>query len=228
MQLIEQILKNNKEWVEMLTRTDPDYFERREKGQAPHFFFIGCSDSRVPSEALTGAAPGEMFVHRNIANQAWGNDVNLQSGLLYAVEVLDVRHVIVCGHYNCGGVKAAMGSQSNGLVDYWLADIRETFRLHRPELDAMDDGARFRRLVELNVVHQVQNLAKTPTVQAAWARGRRPLLHGMVYDLHDGLLKPLLLGVDGNDKADAALPNYKSATGAFPMPTVKDPLVLRK
>ena len=145
-----------------------------------------------------------MFVHRNIANQVVAADLNLLSVLQYAVEVLDVEHIIVCGHYQCGGVKAAMGEQSFGLVDHWLAGVRDEVRSHRAELSALEDGpARFNRVVELNVLRQIQIQARTPIVQNAWKRGRRPALHGLVYDIHDGLLKSLVFEVDGQDKATA-------------------------
>jgi len=155
-----------------------------------------------------------MFVHRNIANQALSADINLLSVLQYAVEVLDVKHVMVCGHYQCGGVKAAMGDQSYGLVDYWLAGIRDTVRRHEFELRRISsDEERFKRVVELNVMRQVYNLSRTPVVQGAWSRGRRPLLHGLVYDIHDGLLKPLVLQVDGNDKARELLETPRASIG---------------
>jgi len=171
---------------------------------------IGCSDSRVPLELLSGAAPGEMFVHRNVANQVFPADLNVLSVLEYAVEVLRVRHVLVVGHYGCGGVQAAMDAgqgQGLGLVNNWLGDVRDVQRRHRDELrdlPTVDD--RFNRLVELNVLHQVVNLARTPVVQSAWARDATPLLHGAVFDVRDGLLRSLVTAVDGNDKADALIP----------------------
>jgi carbonic anhydrase len=206
MENLRRLFENNRQLVTQITRDDPEYFARRAKKQEPHFLFIGCADSRVPIETLTGVAPGEMFVHRNIANQAQSADLNLLSVLQYAVEVLDVKHVIVCGHYECGGVKAAMGDATNGLVDYWLAGIRDTVRRHQSELEVMGDAhERVKRVVELNVLRQVYNLTRTPIVQNAWKRGRRPLLHGMVYDIHDGLLKDLVLEVDGQDKVRSLL-----------------------
>ncbi len=212
---LKRLFENNRALVAQITRDDPDFFERRAGKQEPHFLFIGCADSRVPIETLTGVAPGEMFVHRNIANQVVPADLNLLSVLQYAVEVLDVKHVIVCGHYECGGVKAAMGTESYGLVDHWLAGVRDQVRRHRQELEAMsDDGGRFKRVVELNVLRQVHNLSRSPIVQDAWKRGRRPLLHGMVYDIHDGMLKELVLGVDGNDKVHALLEADRRGVGA--------------
>jgi carbonic anhydrase len=172
MEHLRRLFANNQAIVEQITRDDPDFFERRAGKQEPHFLFIGCSDSRVPIETLTGVAPGEMFVHRNIANQVLSGDMNLLSVLQYAVDVLDVEHVIVCGHYQCGGVKAAMGDISLGLIDHWLAGLRDQVRRHERELAAEnDEKVRFNRVVELNVLRQVYNLSRTPIVQNAWTRG---------------------------------------------------------
>jgi carbonic anhydrase len=214
MENLRRLFDNNRALVEQITRDDPDFFKSRAGKQEPHFLTIGCADSRVPVETLTGALPGEMFVHRNIANQVVMADLNLLSVLQYAVEVLDVEHVIVCGHYQCGGVKAAMGDASYGLVDHWLAGIRDQVRRHQNEIEAYPtEAARFNRVVELNVLRQVYNLARTPIVQSAWKRGRRPLLHGMVYDLHDGLLKKLVMEVDGPDKVKALLESDRRGVG---------------
>jgi carbonic anhydrase len=214
MENLQKLFVNNKALVEQITRDDPEFFKRRAAKQEPHFLFIGCADSRVPVETLTGVAPGEMFVHRNIANQVVTSDLNLLSVLQYAVEVLDVKHVIVCGHYQCGGVKAAMGDQSYGLVDHWLAGIRDQVQRHHSELEGYaDEGARFNRVVELNVLRQVYNLSRTPIVQGAWKRGPRPMLHGIVYDIHDGLLKPLVMQVDGMDKVKALLEADRRGVG---------------
>ena len=202
-----RLLERNRQWAEQAVRDDPSFFKRRVDGQSPHFLFIGCSDSRVPANTLTGASPGEMFVHRNIANQVHANDLNVLSVLQFAVEVLDVEHVIVCGHYECGGVKAAATDTSYGLVDNWLAGIRQVRRLHQRELEALPDTkARHDRLVELSVLWQVYNLTLTPVIRNAWERGRRPLLHGLVYSLADGQLKELIRGVDGPDKAQELAP----------------------
>lgn len=206
MEHLRRLFDNNRALVEQVTRNEPDFFSRRAGKQEPHFLFIGCADSRVPIETLTGVEPGEMFVHRNIANQVVPTDLNLLSVLQYAVEVLDVEHVIVCGHHQCGGVKAAMGDATLGLVEVWLAGIRDSIQRHADELSAYtDEQARFDRVVELNVLRQVHNLARTAIVQNAWKRGRRPLLHGVVYDLKDGLLRELVLEVDGPDKVRALL-----------------------
>ncbi len=197
-----RLFANNRAWATGIRETDPAYFERRAAGQQPHFFFIGCCDSRVPAEMLTGSKPGEIFTHRNIANQAHPTDLNMLSSLEYAVEFLDVKHVLVCGHYGCGGVQAATLPQRHGVVDHWLHVVRDVYRWNADELDALpDDAARRHRLVELNVIEQVFQLSRTPIVQRAWANGRRPILHGLVYDIHDGMLKELVTGLDGEDKA---------------------------
>jgi carbonic anhydrase len=202
MENYQRLFANNRAWAQGVRASDPDYFERRAAGQEPHFFFIGCCDSRVPAEMLTGSKPGEIFTHRNIANQAHPNDLNMLSSLEYAVEFLDVKHVLVCGHYGCGGVKAATMPQRHGVVDHWLHVVRDVYRWNAEELDAIaDEEQRGHRLVELNVVEQVFQLSRTPIVQRAWAKGRRPILHGLVYDIHDGMLKELVTGLDGEDKA---------------------------
>ena len=202
---LHRLLDNNRQWVKARLDADAEYFTRNAKSQTPEFLFIGCSDSRVPANEITGTEPGEMFVHRNIANQVWPNDLNVLSVLQYAVEVLDVRHVIVCGHYECGGVKAAAQSEAHfGLVDNWLGEIRTTERMHRQELDALPTSdARLNRLGELNVIYQVHNLTLTPVIRQAWERGRRPALHGLIYSLQNGLLKELVHSIDSSEEADA-------------------------
>lgn len=211
---IQQIIENNHRWADELTAKDPSYFPNLAKGQSPRYLFIGCSDSRVSADLLTQTKPGEMFVHRNIANQVIPADLNLLSVLQYAVEVLDVKHVIVCGHLGCGGVNAAMTDDSFGLVDHWLAGVRETRRRHNDELMAIaDHGTRANRLVELNVLRQVHQLARTPIVQEAWKRGSRPLLHGLVYDIKDGLLRELVLSIDSAEKVRAVLEAGRKGAG---------------
>jgi len=207
MQNYRRLLENNKQWAERLAADDPDYFKRQMGGQAPQFLFIGCSDSRVPANLLTGTDQGELFVHRNIAAQVHPNDLNLLSVLQYAIEVLDVPNIIVCGHYECGGVRAAASDRSFGLVDNWLGGIRQVRRLHQRELEAIpDETTRLNRLGELSVIHQIYNLTLTPVVRQAWERGRRPQLHGLVYSIGNGRLKELVTGVDGPDKAAGLLP----------------------
>jgi carbonic anhydrase len=189
---IETILENNRHWVDEKNAQDPAFFQRLVKGQHPQYLFIGCSDSRVPSASITGTGPGEMFVHRNIANLVVHTDMNLLSVLQYAVEVLGVKDILIVGHYGCGGVAAAAGSRQYGLIDNWLTNIRDVIRLHETELLRIpNEEARLRRLVELNVIEQVHNLAKTNIIQNALKGDNPPRLHGLVYDVGVGLLKDL-------------------------------------
>lgn len=187
---IEKIFENNKEWVKSKLGMDPDYFTNMAKGQSPKALFIGCADSRVPANEITGTGPGEMFVHRNIANMVVHTDINMLSVLQYAVEVLKVEHVIVCGHFGCGGVAAAMGDTQFGLIDNWLRNIKDVIRLHYDELNAItDEKEKFNKLVELNVKEQVLNLSKTSIIQNAWSSGQKMELFGLVYDIAEGHLK---------------------------------------
>jgi carbonic anhydrase len=187
-----KLLENNKKWVAKNLAADPEYFKTLAKGQTPEFLWIGCSDSRVPADQITGTLPGQMFVHRNIANMVVHTDMNILSVLSYAVEVLKVKHIIVCGHYGCGGVTAAMGKTQYGLIDNWLRHIKDVYRVHQQELDAITDSdQRVRRLVELNVIEQVNDLGKTSIVQNAWNRGQFLHIHGWVYELSDGIIKDL-------------------------------------
>ncbi|MEE4361874.1 MAG: carbonate dehydratase [Pseudomonadales bacterium] len=198
MKSYEKMLLENRAWAQEKVERNPEYFERMARGQSPEFLWIGCSDSRVPAEDITNSSPGEIFVHRNVANLVVHTDLNLLSVLQFAVEVLGVKHVIVCGHYSCGGVKAAMSNKQLGLINKWLRNIKDTYQIHRQALEAIDDlDARTDLLVELNVREQVLNLAKTSIIQLAWRRHRRPTLHGWVYGLKDGLLKELaMMGPD--------------------------------
>ncbi|MGY2133063.1 carbonate dehydratase [Hymenobacter sp. HD11105] len=189
---MKEILENNRRWVEQMRSQDPQFFEKLSKGQKPRYLFIGCSDSRVPASAITGTGPGEMFVHRNIANMVVHTDMNLLSVLQYAVEVLQVKDIIVCGHYGCGGVAAAAAGKQYGLIDNWLTNIRDVIRLHETEFSGIkDEEQQLRRLVELNVMEQVRNLAKTNIIQNAMKGDNPPQLHGLVYDISEGLLKDL-------------------------------------
>ena len=194
----KKLLNNNKKWVVKQLKADPEYFENLSKGQNPEYLWIGCSDSRVPANQITGTHPGEIFVHRNIANMVVHSDMNMLSVLSYAVEVLKVKHVIVCGHYGCGGVLAAMGNQQFGLIDNWLRHIKDVYRMYHKELDAIEDVVqRGRRFVEVNVIEQVLDLGKTSIVQNAW-KAEQPLhLHGWVYDIHDGIIKDLNVTLTG-------------------------------
>jgi carbonic anhydrase len=187
-----RLIENNKTWVADQLQMDPAFFEKLSKGQSPEYLWIGCSDSRVPAESITGTEPGEMFVHRNIANMVVHSDMNMLSVLSYAVDVLKVKHIIVCGHYGCGGVMAAMKNQQFGLIDNWLRHIKDVYRYHHDELDAIqDETLRARRFVEVNVQEQVHDLGKTSIVQNAWKRGQQLHLHGWAYDIHDGLINDL-------------------------------------
>lgn len=193
MQTFDKLLLENKAWAAEKIEDDPEYFNRLSLIQTPDFLWIGCSDSRVPAEDITGVQPGEIFVHRNIANLVVHTDLNLLSVLEYAVNHLKVKHVIVCGHYGCGGVKAAMTQHNLGIINKWLRNIKDVYRIHRKEINEIaDDEKRSDRLVELNVMEQVMNLAKTSIIQGAWKREQRPHLHGWVYGLKDGLINPLM------------------------------------
>jgi len=188
----KKILDNNKKWVENKLAISPDYFKNLADGQNPPLLWIGCSDSRVPANEIIGAEPGEVFVHRNIANMVVHSDMNMLSVLDYAVNALKVKHVIVCGHYGCGGVKAAMGNSSIGIIDNWIRHIKDVYRFHQQELDAItDEKERFNTFVEINVKEQVLDLAKTSIVQNAWKNGQELSLHGWVYGLNDGYVTDL-------------------------------------
>jgi carbonic anhydrase len=199
----EQLLENNKEWVEKSLALDPNYFADLAKGQTPPLLWIGCSDSRVPANEIIGAKPGEVFVHRNIANMVVHSDMNMLSVLDYAVNVLKVKHVIVCGHYGCGGVKAAMGNMSVGIIDNWIRHIKDEYRLHDKYLNSIEDETeRFNAFVEINAKEQVYNLAKTSIVQAAWKNGQDLMLHGWVYGLNSGFVTDLNVNIASNDELD--------------------------
>jgi carbonic anhydrase len=193
MKSYEKLLKENKEWATGKVAVDPEYFDRLAHLQTPEFLWIGCSDSRVPANEITGTQPGEIFVHRNIANMVVNTDSNVLSVLEYAVNHLKVKHIIVCGHYGCGGIKAAMSNHDyKQVLNMWLRNIKDVYRLHKEELDAIEDfDKRADRLCELNVKEQVMDLAKTSIVQRAWKHDQRPHLHGWVYGLKDGLINPI-------------------------------------
>ena len=225
---MQHILEGNRRWVEARLAEDPEYFKKLAVSQKPRYLFIGCSDSRVPGSAITGTGPGEMFTHRNIANVVVHTDMNLLSVLQYAVEVLEVKVILVVGHYGCGGVAAATSNKQYGLIDNWLTNVRDVVRLHETELLRIKDPTeRMRRLVELNVIEQVRNLAKTNIIQNAMRGDDPPILHGLVYDVADGVLKDL--EVDNSTFAelehiyatevvddDAVVANHKPASDANP------------
>ncbi len=200
----KQILDQNKQWVERNISKDPEFFKDLAKGQTPPLLWIGCSDSRVPANEIIGAKPGEVFVHRNIANMVIHSDMNMLSVLDYAVNVLKVKHVIVCGHYGCGGVKAAMGNASIGIIDNWIRHIKDIYRLHHTYLDSIEDETeRFNTFVEINVKEQVYDLAKTSIVQAAWRSGQNLTLHGWAYGLNSGFVNDLNVNLSSDKDLNA-------------------------
>jgi carbonic anhydrase len=190
---IDKLLLENKAWAQEKLEENPDYFKKLAALQTPEYLWIGCSDSRVPANEVTGTSPGEIFVHRNIANMVVHTDINLLSVLTYAVDVLEVKHIIVCGHYGCGGVKAAMGNNYLPLINNWLRNIKDVYKTNRAEIQSIEgEEKQFDRLVELNVLEQVHHLAETNIVQGAWKKREMPLIHGWVYGLNNGIIKPLI------------------------------------
>lgn len=188
----EQLFENNKKWIASMKEKDADFFEKLSQNQTPEFLYIGCSDSRVPANEIMGLEPGEVFVHRNVANIVASVDLNVMSVINYAVAHLNVKHIIVCGHYNCGGVKAAMMPKDMGILNPWLRNIRDVYRLHQAALDGIqDEHERYNRLVELNVQEQAINVIKTAVVQKSYVKNKYPMVHGWVFDLKTGVLKDL-------------------------------------
>ena len=197
----ESLLDDNKHWAARKLAVDPRFFERLLHVQTPQFLWIGCSDSRVPPDQITQTEPGEIFIHRNVANLVVNTDVNLMSVLDFAVNHLKIKHVVVCGHYGCGGIKAAMSNiDLNQVLNMWLRNIKDIYRIHRKEIEAIaDEDKRVNKMVELNVKEQVFNLAKTAIIQKSWNSEQRPDLHGWVYDLRDGIINPILEMKAGTD-----------------------------
>lgn len=188
----DAVFERNRAWAADKKAKDPEFFDKLSAGQSPDYLWIGCSDSRIPAEQITGLEPGEAFVHRNIANLVCNTDLNVMSVIQYAVRHLKVKHIVVCGHYGCGGVKAAMTAQDLGILNPWLRNIRDVYRLHEKELDAIpDEEARYNRLVELNVIEQCRNVVKTAALQQSYAENGFPVVHGWVFGFRDGLLKDL-------------------------------------
>lgn len=211
MESYKKLLLANKAWVQDRLSADTHYFEEMAKDQKPEFLWIGCADSRVPAEEITGTDPGELFVHRNIANLVVHTDLNMLSVVQYAVEVLKVRHIIVCGHYDCGGVKNAMSHTDLGLINKWLRHIKDVYRIYSRELEAIGDlRARYDRLVELNTIEQVQNLAQTSIIQKAWKQMDQPTVHGWIYDMRTGALKELAKITPGTKLDDIYMFDYNS------------------
>ncbi len=199
---VRQLLSNNRFWAESLRARDPDFFARLARQQRPEFLWIGCSDSRVPANEVVGLMPGELFVHRNVANMVVATDMNFLSVLQFAVDVLQVKQIIVCGHYGCGGVRAALGHEELGLIDNWLRALKALYHQHREQFVGLDDEARVNLLCELNVQRQVRNVCHTTIVQNAWKRQQPLEVHGWIYGLSDGLLKDLGVTINSADLLD--------------------------
>ncbi len=198
MRTLKNLFDNNRKWAEKIKKTDPDFFSKLSRQQTPEYLWIGCSDSRVPSNQIVDMLPGEIFVHRNIANVVIHTDLNCLSVIQFAVEVLKVKHIIVCGHYGCGGIRAALEKTSYGLIDTWLRHIKDVYRYHQEKLDAVvDEQEKLNLLCELNVIEQVANVCHTSIVQKAWKSGQDLSVHGWIYSIEDGILKNLDVCVDG-------------------------------
>ena len=197
---LKRLLDQNQAWAEGIKKSDPEFFQTLAKQQSPSFLWIGCSDSRVPATQLVGTMPGEMFVHRNVANVVVHTDFNCLSVMQYAVDVLEVDHIIVCGHHGCGGVKAAMENAQLGLIDNWLRHVQDVLHEHEEVLSTLDEEKRLNRLCELNVIAQVLNVGRTTIVQSAWQRGQELVVHGWIYGLEDGLLRDLGVSIDQPQK----------------------------
>jgi carbonic anhydrase len=197
---LEELFRNNRAWAGRIRRSDPGFFEQLVHQQSPSYLWIGCSDSRVPANEIVGLMPGELFVHRNIGNLVVHTDLNCLSVLQFAVDVLQIRHVIVCGHYGCSGVRAAVMQERHGLVDNWLRHIQDVRERNLPRLEPLPEGERVDRLCELNVIEQVSNVCRTTIVEDAWARGQALTVHGWIYGIHDGLLRDLQVSAAGGSR----------------------------
>jgi carbonic anhydrase len=196
MTILDHLIEQNRKWAARVKQTDPEFFARLAQQQSPEYLWIGCSDSRVPANQIVDMLPGQIFVHRNIANVVVHTDLNCLSVIQYAVEVLRVKHIIVCGHYGCGGVQTALDNRDHGLIDNWLCNIRDVCRYHQAEIDVLrDEREKLNRLCELNVIEQVANVCHTTIVQAVWRSGRQLSVHGWVYSIEDGILKDLKVSV---------------------------------
>lgn len=215
MRKIEELLANNKQWSSSVTEENPQFFKELSKGQKPHFLWIGCSDSRVPAEKLINAAPGDLFVHRNVANLVIHTDLNCLSVIQYAVDVLQVEHIIVCGHYGCGGIEAAIEGTELGLINNWLLHIRDIWYKHSSMLGELAPQDRLYLLCELNVIEQVYNLGHSTIMQAAWKRGQKVMIHGWVYGLNNGELHDLDITSDSREKLELS---YRQAIAKLSHP----------
>jgi carbonic anhydrase len=206
---INHLFESNIKWAEDIKKENPDFFKLLSEQQSPEYLWIGCSDSRVPANTLMGLLPGEVFVHRNIANQVIHTDLNCLSVIQFAVDVLKVKHIIVCGHYSCGGIKAALDDKSHGLIDNWLRHIEDVYRFHKEQLDTVQDLDKKADLMsELNVMEQVVNVSKTTILKNAWKNNQDITVHGFIYNVHDGILKDLNVSVDLSSTKQANLPKY--------------------
>jgi carbonic anhydrase len=211
LRVLKNLFDNNRRWAEQMLAIDPQFFQKLSAQQAPEYLWIGCADSRVPANEITGLMPGEVFVHRNIANVIVHTDLNCLSVIQYAVEVLAVKHIIVCGHYGCGGVRAAMQNREFGLIDNWLRHLKDIYQKHEATLNAIpDETERFNRFCELNVIEQVYHVCHTTIVQGAWRRGQELAVHGWIYGIGDGLLKDLNLCITAPEELNAL---YRMAVG---------------
>jgi carbonic anhydrase len=224
MRVLSNLFSNNRKWAADMTRQDPEFFERLAHQQAPEYLWIGCSDSRVPANQIVGLLPGEMFVHRNVANVVVHTDLNCLSTIQFAVDSLKVGHIIVCGHYGCGGVLAALRDEKLGLIDNWLRHVQDVRCRHQNQIDALPTEAqRHNYLCELNVIEQVVNVSQTTVVRDAWARGQVLSVHGWIYDVHDGLLRDLGLGVTAETEivslSEAARAEAVRRSGLWPIST---------
>ncbi|HKR00614.1 MAG TPA: carbonate dehydratase [Pyrinomonadaceae bacterium] len=213
MRSLTNLIQGNRAWAEKIKAREPDFFQRLSEQQSPEYFWIGCSDSRVPANQIVGLWPGELFVHRNVANLVVHTDLNCLSAMQFAVEVLKVRHIIVCGHYGCGGVRAALLNSRLGLIDNWLRHIQDVAQKHRALLDSIaEESARVDKLCELNIIEQVINVCQTTIVQGAWERGQELTMHGWVYGLSDGLLRDLNIHISNHEEIAAVYRNAVSAS----------------
>lgn len=207
MRVLGHLFQNNQAWSERIRMASPDFFTKLSKQQAPEYLWIGCSDSRVPANQIVDLLPGEIFVHRNIANMVVHSDLNCLSVMQFAVEVLQVKHIIVCGHYGCGGVRAALEDWDHGLIDNWLSHIRDVYRLYQSQIDAIDDDtAKVNRLCELNIIEQVNNVCATTIVRNAWKSGKSLSVHGWIYSIEDGILHDLGICVTEQDQRNGLQP----------------------
>jgi carbonic anhydrase len=205
---LDRLIASNKEWADKINKETPDFFANLSKQQKPEYLWIGCSDSRVPANQIVGLMPGEVFVHRNVANQVIHSDLNCLSAVQFAVEVLNVKHIIVTGHYGCGGVHAAYDNARYGLVDNWLSHVKDVQYKHMEELSKLNDDDARDRLCELNVMEQVRNLARTTVVRDAWQKGQELVLHGFVYGLHNGLINDLGIDIGSTDDLKAQFKQF--------------------